>query len=356
MTGPTAFQGKAQAKSLESLANYINAHGGLRGRSIKFTFYDTQASPQNAVQFFNDAIARKAAIVVGPAGASECSAIAAIVKDGPVDYCTSPGFHPTPGSYVYSAGFSTVDLVAVMVRYLRERGLKKIALITSTDTTGQDGERSIDTALALPANNDLKIVAREHFAVADFNASAQITRIKAASPQVVIAWTTGAPFGTVLRNLNEAGMTLPVVTTLGNQTYEQMDGYTQFLPHELLMATGPFSAPERITDRPLLQAVQQMYVALDATKLHPGFPSAAPWDPALILTAAISKLGFDATATQVRDFINSQHSFVGVNGRYNFAEFPQRGLDAGTSAVMVRWDAAKGTWVAVSKLGGAPIR
>ncbi len=35
---------------------------------------------------------------------------------------------------------------------IREKGYKKIAIISTTDASGQDGEKSVDAALALPAN------------------------------------------------------------------------------------------------------------------------------------------------------------------------------------------------------------
>ena len=102
-------------------------------------------------------------------------------------------------------------------------------------------------------------------------------------------------------------------------------------------------------------AIDALYTSLDATKLHPGWPIQAPWDPAQILVAALRKLGTDATAAQVREFIAGQRSFIGANGRYDFVTAPQRGLD-GSNSIVVRWDPAKGTWVGASKLGGAPLK
>ncbi len=143
MTGAGAFQGRAQATALESYAAYVNRTGGIRGRELHFVIVDTQTSPQISVQIMNDVVARKAAVVIGPAFAAECAAVMAIVKNGPVDYCTSPGVHPDTGSYEFSAGISTVDLISAMTHYLRDRGVRRLALLTSTDASGQDGERGV---------------------------------------------------------------------------------------------------------------------------------------------------------------------------------------------------------------------
>jgi len=39
-----------------------------------------------------------------------------------------------------------------MVRYFREKGLRKIGTITSSDATGQDADRGIDAAVTMPEN------------------------------------------------------------------------------------------------------------------------------------------------------------------------------------------------------------
>jgi branched-chain amino acid transport system substrate-binding protein len=78
------------------------------------------------------------------------------------------------------------------------------------------------------------------------------------------------------------------------------------------------------------------------------------WDPALILTSALKKLGPNATADQMRAYIANLTNFAGVNGTYDFKRVPQRGLDD-QAVVIIRWDGTKSTWVPVSKPGGTPL-
>jgi len=53
---------------------------------------------------------------------------------GPLDYCLSPVITPPSRGYVFSASASANDLAAVAVRYLRNRGWKRIAMIAGTDS------------------------------------------------------------------------------------------------------------------------------------------------------------------------------------------------------------------------------
>jgi len=64
-----------------------------------------------------------------------------------------------------------------------------------------------------------------------------MTRIKAAAPDVLITWSTGTPFGTLLHGINDVGIDVPVSSTNANQTYAQMKAYAAFLPKELYFPT-----------------------------------------------------------------------------------------------------------------------
>ena len=61
------------------------------------------------------------------------------------------------------------------------------------------------TLLAKPENADIKIVEHAHFNPADVSVSAQIERIKAASPDAFIGWSTGSPSATIFRARRKAG-------------------------------------------------------------------------------------------------------------------------------------------------------
>ena len=78
------------------------------------------------------------------------------------------------------------------------------------------------------------------------------------------------------------------------------------------------------------------------------------WDPALLLVDALRKLGPEASAAKLHDYLLNLTSWTGVNGPYNFRSNPQRGIGE-NNIVMVRFDGATGVGVAVSKFGGAPL-
>ncbi len=233
LTGPGAFLGKGEQQSLQFAEKAVNDAGGIQGRPLNFIFHDDQTNPQIAVQLATDVMAPKPAVILGSSLVATCRAMMPLMADGPVMYCFSPGIHPDAGSYVFTASVSTVDLADAAIRYFRMKGWKRFGLIFSTDASGQDAEKNIDALLQKPENKDIQVTSREHFNTTDVSVSAQIENIKAAKPQALIAWSTGAPIATVFRAIQQAGLDVPVATTDGNMTYAQMTQYKDFLPRQL---------------------------------------------------------------------------------------------------------------------------
>ena len=155
-----------------------NKDGGINGEPLEFTFYDDQTSPQTSVQMASGIFAAKPAVVLGSSIVAMCNAIAPLLKEGPFDYCLSPGVHPAAGGYQYSSNTDTHALIEALVRYFRLRGLTKIGFISSTDATGQDAERGLNEVLKIPENSVIQIVERQRFNPTDVSVAAQIERIK----------------------------------------------------------------------------------------------------------------------------------------------------------------------------------
>lgn len=355
LTGPGAFLGKNEQSGLVLIERNVNKAGGIEGRPIKFAIQDDASDPKTAVQLTTGLIAKKYPIILGSTLVAACNAMAPLAKDGPVLYCFSAGMQPQPRSYTFTYGVSTRDLIVVNLRYLRERGLKKIAVLASTDASGQDGERGIDAAIARPENAGMQIVAREHYGVTDATVIAQLSRIKASGAQALMAWGTGTPIGTVFHGINDIGLEMPVAVSASNLIYAEMKQYGAILPKELISAGLPCVALDSIPRGPLHTAVQQFTDAFKAEGVRVDVASGIGWDPGLIVVAALKKLGLKATAPQLKAYLENLHGFAGVNGVYDFRVGNQRGLTE-KSGIMVRWDPPKDTWVAISRFGGDPLK
>lgn len=283
--------------------------------------------------------------------AAMCNAEAAIVKDGPAMYCYSPSIHPLPGGYVFSAMYSTEDILAVSLHYFHERGLRRIAVLDANDATGIDADKTLDALIHLPENAGLSFVAIEHYSLGDVTVTAQLTRIKAADAQAIVSYVTGAAFSTILHGMSDAGLDLPIASSPGNMSYAQLASYKSFIPKQVLFAGAPIFVADQIGDPALRRSVSAVAAKFRAAGIRPDNLHAIGWDVAQLTVHALRALGPNASAAQVRDYLSRVRGYYGGLGRYDFPAVPQRGLSAGSLTIM-RWDAEKASFVAVSKFGG----
>jgi branched-chain amino acid transport system substrate-binding protein len=356
LTGAAAFLGQQQVANVRVLEEDINKDGGIGGRPVHFAFTDDQSSPQQDVQVATQIIASKPPIVLGSAVVALCNAMAPLMRQGPVLYCTSPSFLPAKGGFGFSAGVASVDQVAAIIRYMRIKGATRLALLNSTDTTGQNADKDIKLALAKPENATITLVEQQHFNPSDISVAAQIERIKASGAQAMIAWTTGVPVATVFKGMIQAGLDIPVGISSGNQVFPQMEQFAAFLPKQALIGSALFPPHEGIIALdPRVEAAQkEMNESLAAHGLKADIATAVVWDAALMSVAALRKFGPGATAVQVRDYLAGLTDFAGVDGVYDFKTYPDRGLGS-DSVTVVSYDIAGKKWTWLSKPGGAPL-
>lgn len=353
LTGPAAFAGQGQEAALLALEPAVNRTGGINGRPVKFVIKDDQSEPRIAVQLINEITAEaKKPFIIGPSDVSSCNAAFPLVaKTGPLIYCLSTSSTPLLGGYGFG---SSPDFIVSGVRYFRLKGVKRIALITANDATGQTYGRAVPAALALPENKDVQLVDHEYYNTIDLNANAQISRVKMSDAQVLIVGSAGTSMGLVLRAIRDIGLQIPMASGSGNATYASMDQYASILPPKWYFFSFGSLLPNGGSDGPTRAVLSTYRTALEAAGIRPDGLQGTAWDPAIILLSALRKLGPNATATEMRDYVAHLRGFVGVNGRYDFVKTPMNGLDA-SDTVIGAWDPGKHGWTAASAPGGVPL-
>ena len=350
MTGAGAFFATSAAKTLTIIETLVNSTGGIAGRPLTFKVFDDGSNPQTAVELATQLAAKKIPAMLGPSLTATCSAMLPIIaKSGPVAYCISPSIRPDPGSYMFSNGPTGEDGAAVLLRFIREQGMTRIAILNSTDASGQAVDKSLEMALALPENHSLQVVA--HFAPLDVSVAAQISQIKAANPQALISWAVGTPFGTVLRSATDGGLDVPILTGAGNQTADQMKQYAHILPKAIYFESMLDMATGAVVPPPIAKMQAIYFKAFNTAGVQTDGGYGGIWDMAMIYVDAFRHYNGNPTADQVHDFIERQRAYPGVSGVYDYSKYAQRGV--GQDADMIStWNPGTQSFVAASKPGG----
>jgi branched-chain amino acid transport system substrate-binding protein len=345
LTGNIAFLGNTGEHTLEAVEKVANANGGIDHRPLKFVFYDDQGSPVIALQVLAT-VPKTAPVVLDSGPLATCRVTSTALKDGPVLYCLSPLFDPPQGGYAFSGSVSLYDMFDAEFRYFEKKGWKRIALVETTDASGQFTSQVIQRILHQPENKEATLVAEEHFGIGDLSAAAQVVNVLAARPQVILLGANGNAAATVLHALHDAGSSVPVATSSANMTLEQMNAYHDFMPPapSLLIAAPRWAVPSAVRPGPVKDAVDRFFRTLNGAGIKVDGGTSAAYDPALIVIGALRRFGPSMTAKQLRDYLSTLQ-WPGSIGYYDFRQTPQRGLTI-KDTIMVCWDNDRKKWVA----------
>ncbi|HXP92340.1 MAG TPA: ABC transporter substrate-binding protein [Candidatus Binatia bacterium] len=355
VTGPAAFIGAPASQAFKAIEGYVNSTGGINGRPIRMIVLDDQTNPQVAVQLVNGLAAKNVAVFIGPMATASCNAVLGPVAHGPVAYCVSPFISPPSGSYLFVQGGSPIDGGVVSLRYLKERGLRRVAMLNSTDATGQALDRASEEAFTYPEFRSMQLVSHLHFSPQDVSVAAQIVQIKAANPQALVSWNLGTGFGTVARGLHDAGLdALPLITAGGNASAGQIKRLADFMPTDMHFLVSPLWAE----DSRVPKAVKDQQAIFRRVMQAAGLPNdgayASDWDITMIEIDALRHLPPDPTAEQVRNYISHINHHVGANGIFDFRFGSQSGAGQ-TIFILVHWDPRTNRFVSSSTPGGHPL-
>ena len=354
LTGPAASLGQSESDGLRAVEKRVNAAGGVRGRMVAFAVLDSQSSPQVDVQLTNGVLAKHPSIVIDGGPATNCKSVSFLYANGPILWCISPAYYPESGSYRFSAGVNSTDGLQVTLTSLRHRNLHRIAILTATDIAGQEADAAIRMLLKMPANRALAVTGWEHFAPADISVAAQLARLRAGDPQVLIVWVTGAAIATGLTGLRDSGWNVPVVASNAVQSYALMNQLGAIIPGDFSIYSLSWPAYAVLAPGRQRDALKGYFAALDATGGHADGNTAMTFDVAGIVLSALQKLGPEANPDAIRAYVEGLHDYIGASGAFDFRTGNQRGLGL-EDCIIARWDGPAKAWVPISGPAGTPL-
>src|SRR6201994_2081115 len=356
-TGSDSFLGVEEKAALQALAKHVNATGGIDGKKLAFAISDNQSTAATSVSLASPLLAQSPVLLVGSVTSVDRPVDDLVNSSGPVIYDLSPGDHPKLGGYVYSTSNSTVNQTKAFINFVKSKGWTRVAAITSTDSSGQDGWENIQQAAA-GSGGAVKVVSHQTFDPSDVSVTTQLSKIKAANPQALFIWTTGTPLTTVLKGMQSLGLSsMPTLTTNGNASFKELSSLSSDLPAQLYFPGAPFMVgPSHLTGQTKTQ-VQAFDAAIKASgQTAPDEGDALSYDPGLILVSALRKLGTGATAQQIHSYISGLTSFQGIDGTYDFkaSQPDNRGLTI-KDVYVAEWNKSAQDWTAASGPAGQAL-
>ena len=211
ITGWAGMLGSPQRDAMLAMVEDINGKGGLLGRQIEVFIEDDQSNPTTAVLAATKLVRDLKVNLLVAATLSDCAmSIMPVAEQEQVPY-TSPRRWSFPLRSGSSRSVRAISrwLPAHFELAVTTLGAKHIALLRDTALYGMQGAKNLKNEIRRYPG--VSFVLEETFDVKDTSMVPQLTKIKAADPDLMIIYSTGAVCAIIAKNYKQLGMKTPVL-------------------------------------------------------------------------------------------------------------------------------------------------
>ncbi len=326
VTGPAAFLGAPEARTLEMLVEQANAKGGIAGRKVRLVVKDTAGLPEKAVSFARQLVdEEKVFAIIGPSTSGDTMAVKAIAEEAKVPLISLAAaeviVNPV-APHVFKTAQKDSHAVALIFQDMRKRGITRIAVFSSNTGFGKAGKEQI---AKLAPEHGIQIVLDEVYDKSATDLGAEATKLKASNAQAVLNWSIEPAQSILAKNVRQLGLKLPIYQShgFGNLQYVKAAGPAAegviFPLGRLLVADAlPAGHPQKA----VLVAYRDAYQKRYGEEVS-GFGGYA-WDAFQLVAAAVEKVGPDRA--KVRAALEATQGFVGQSGTFRFSPADHNGL------------------------------
>jgi ABC-type branched-subunit amino acid transport system substrate-binding protein len=194
LTGPAAPGYSEIAPAANAYFQYVNAHGGIYGRHIKYTYLDDGYDPSKTVSDVHQLILQDNvyAIFDGLGTPTHLAAVSFINSSKVPDVFVASGCDcwNNPSKYPQTFGWQ-LDYIRegkILGNYIKQHFAgKKIGYFYQNDEFGQDGVKGLD--YEIPHS---QVVSRQTYVPTNVNVGPAVAALKASGAQVVVSFAIPA--------------------------------------------------------------------------------------------------------------------------------------------------------------------
>lgn len=306
------FAGPAK-DSMEGIQAWIDGRG-LEGKKIVLEVLDDETNPVGASNAFRRVASDPdVKLVYAIVNSSSVLAIKSLASEFKKPLITAGaadaiGFPADP--YLFKVAPAVRDFMIVLANYAKDNGFKRIAMFNGADAFGQ---AEIAAMRELAPENGLEIVAAETYAPEDTNYNAQLTRIRAANPDIIYSGAFGRAAILFYKQFRQMGLDTHLVMGQSVVTASFFEGIGGAAEADGLMVPiqlgsfGPSVGGE----------TARLYNELaDQLGRQPNYFNTFGYDVGLITEAAVTNS--DGTPEGIRDALEALEGLPAVNGPVSY--------------------------------------
>jgi branched-chain amino acid transport system substrate-binding protein len=346
VTGPAAFLGDPEQKTLELYVEKINAAGGVLGRKLQLYSYDSAGDAEKARAYVKRLIEQdKVDVLVGGSTTGETMAAVPLAEAANVPFISLAGavviIEPVK-RWVFKTPHTDRMACEKVFDDMRARGATKVALISGAG--GFDRSMRAE-CLKVAAQRGVQIVADESYGAGDTDMTAQLTKIKnTPGVQAVLNCGFGQGPAIVTKNYRQLGIQVPFYQSHGvaSKQYVKLSGDAAEgvrLPAAALLVAETLPAADK--QKKVVVDYKREYEARFKSEVST-FGGHA-YDGLMLAVDAIKRAGGTDRA-KVRDALESTKGYMGTAGVVNMSPKDHMGLDLSAFRML---EVRKGDWTLV---------
>ena len=329
VTGPAAFLGDPELKTMQLYVEKINKDGGVLGRPLELVHYDDGSDASKANGFAKRLIeSDKVDVIVGGTTTGSTMSIVPLVEKAGVPFISLAGavviVEPVK-KFVFKTPHTDRMAAEKVFEDMKKHNISKVALLTETSGFGQSGKKEAE---GVANKYGITFVANETYGPKDTDMSPQLTKIKGATGlQAVFIIGLGQGPAIVTKNYKQLSLTLPLYHAHGVASEEFIklagpaaDGVR--LPAAALLVADKLPAND--VQKPVAVAYTKAFK--DKWKTDVSTFGGHAYDGLMIAVDAIKRAG-NTDKAKVRDAIETTKGYIGTGGVVNMSATDHMGLD-----------------------------
>ncbi|MBM3564929.1 MAG: ABC transporter substrate-binding protein [Alphaproteobacteria bacterium] len=343
VTGPAAFLGDPEQKTLEMYVEDINKGGGVLGRKLQLISYDDAGDAEKARTFAKRLIEQdKVDFILGGSTTGTTMAVVPLVEGAGVPFISMAGavviVEPAK-KWVFKTPHTDRMACERIFEDMKGRKISKIGLISGA---GGFDKSMRQECLNVAKKHGIDIVADESYGAQDTDMTAQLTKIRnAAGIQAVVNPGFGQGPAIVTKNFRQLGLQVPLYQSHGvaSKQFIELAGPAAEgvrLPAAALLVADLL--PDNDKQKPVVVGYKKAYEARFKSEVST-FGGHA-YDALMIAVAAVKKAG-SVDKAKVRDAIEATKGYVGTGGIVNMSATDHMGLDVSAFKML---EVKGGTW------------
>lgn len=329
LTGPAAYLGDPELKTLEMYIEDINKKGGVLGRPLQLIYYDDGSDASKANGFAKRLIDDdKVDLIIGGTTTGSTMSMVPLVEKAGIPFISLAGavviIEPVK-KWVFKTPHTDRMAAEKVFEDMKKRGISKVALLSETSGFGQSGKKETE---AVAAKYGITLVANETYGPKDTDMTPQLTKIKnTPGVQAVFIFGLGQGPAIATKNYKQLGITLPLYHAHGvaSEEFIKLAGGAAEgarLPAAALLVADKLD--DKDPQKPVVTAYKKAFN--ERWKTDVSTFGGHAYDGLMIAVNAIKRAG-SVDKAKVRDAIEATRGYVGTGGVVNMSPTDHMGLD-----------------------------